>query len=1401
MNLRSIFLYNIIPKKRMFIAFIGFLISSTIITGGGILLVSIVESTTSYLGESDDILVISNPAASTPYTSILPLELADTIKSIYGVIDVSPEVMTAAVHKNKAVYFRGVDITKFWQFTEVAYVEGLPLSENDTYDVSVGINYAERNNLEIGDLMTIFSTRSNAAIELRVKSIFVTSTLLDDEIIAPLWIGQFFSFETFNYITHIRVKIDLDLIPSKEIIEELVNSKYGLTTIINTPGGSTELNATVYVRTGKGTSVKDEVIINDYLATFNLPFGEYEVQAEIDGIFSEPVKFILDENTTKSIYVNYIEREIQFHVVTDDAEPIEDVRVTVYNSEEGVRLLGRNTRQRYTDQDGYASLIVGNGSYIAEFSYGEYWKSFNFVTQETNEYEITLISRHPQIIVKSPLNFSKIIGDKLNISIRATTGYSIFFYPDGDLGELQEYHYSAEGMVPPQSMLVPFEEGFHSVTILTYNNDYLLDYDKSKNYAETTVFFTISSDFPADIDFLNVMNGSQIYPLTILELNETLTFNQGLLYKWDNNSWAKADEGFIVSPSEIGIQKLQMKAETTGESRISTYYFITKYTPDKIGIIGPSEGLIFKENDTLQTWFNPTFPTIQYHWDSNPNVPIAKNGEIIVQGLSEGNHTLYLEIDTGTLWDYREYEIMFDNTPPNITISATNGSSVETGSSLSYTINEPFSYVMFGWDDQDYSRSYEKSIPVPVENGFHNLRILTCDLAGNVRIANYTYNVINFAGSTAIDFYLQDEYSGLLNQSYIDLQINTEQSLFKIDYEIVGPSIVSFSRTNLEKERVYLHPGLYSLSVTYYTSLFESRKRTFEFHICDGQKASELYGTALNKTYSGSILVTFPYFDVSFTINDLSSIFVIDGTHDIYYMLTTYPGVQYNVKFIIDTELPEITIVSPNMGEEETDVFLEIDSNAVEVYFKLEHDSSLFLYNKTQVFLDYNQEGRQLITFFLIDSFYNTKTVIYEFYNGLSYVSVTLEFQVFLFGNDFNISFLDVSISSEYNYTSWTANTDINGKLSMNIFPGKFDVNFLYSNITYSFLLDTDDGLYQTIYLGNSLVTLTILDNYVGVPITNQYCIIRDLDGNRIAFLQTNSLGEFNAQIPAGDYIIHFKRPYELLSAPFQVYSQGQQIVFEIPSPRKLVQFNFVYDNGSKVYNLPVTFQTIIDGNFTTNTKLYSSITLWLPYSIVNISYFQLDGKFVTLTRSFEPGREVIKITIKSETDSQYGLIPFKPISGFTFIVSVALEYMDYYLKGSLLFTYTLAYTEIILILLIVIVNMYSILQNVYKENKRETRILRMIGGTTTNVLTTVFSRLGLVAVVTSFIGYGLGLAIIKVLASANQTVFFGHTFSPSGGWPMFLINGVLIIFIALITSLIITRNARKERRIVYSKR
>ena len=94
-----------------------------------------------------------------------------------------------------------------------------------------------------------------------------------------------------------------------------------------------------------------------------------------------------------------------------------------------------------------------------------------------------------------------------------------------------------------------------------------------------------------------------------------------------------------------------------------------------------------------------------------------------------------------------------------------------------------------------------------------------------------------------------------------------------------------------------------------------------------------------------------------------------------------------------------------------------------------------------------------------------------------------------------------------------------------------------------------------------------------------------------------------------------------------------------------------------------------------------------------------------------------------------------------------------------------------------------------------------MIGATNLNVFYAIFLRIGFVALVAACMGYGIGGAILRFLASANQTVFFGHTFTPISNWSIFLMNIVFIIMIAFITSLIITRRKKKERRIVYSRR
>jgi ABC-type antimicrobial peptide transport system permease subunit len=478
---------------------------------------------------------------------------------------------------------------------------------------------------------------------------------------------------------------------------------------------------------------------------------------------------------------------------------------------------------------------------------------------------------------------------------------------------------------------------------------------------------------------------------------------------------------------------------------------------------------------------------------------------------------------------------------------------------------------------------------------------------------------------------------------------------------------------------------------------------------------------------------------------------------------------------------------------------LELSSDAVEIYFKWGQETRL--YEEDIYVLNHTATGKHTIIFILFDSFYNEKTIVYTYYVGLEYVSMNLTFQVAVGMFTLPLANIAVAISSIYNNTYLYSNTTDEGYLGFDVFPGSFNVSFEYASVKHNLLLSTNEGLSQIIYLGSTEIILEIRDYFVDIPIKDQYCLIRDSYGNRIVTLKTNNIGRIYTVLNFGRYICYFKRTNDVISVPFNIYSPNQLVTIKIPSPKHTVVFDFRYDNGSSIYNLPVTFTTLTNGVILTSTGLYSSVSLWISYGIVNITVTMKNGKQISLRRIFEPGKERITIILPSVTEDQWLKIPFKPIAGFTFIVSLSLEYMDYYLRGSLLFTYTLAYAEVLLILIVVIVNMYSILQNVYKESRRETTIMRMIGSTKLNVIVTVFSRLGVIAAFASLIGYGLGTVILKLLARVNQTVFFGHTFSPSGGWGIFFLNLVLILFTAFISSIFIARKAAKEKKITYTKR
>ena len=1401
MDLRTFILYNVLPKKRLLIAFIGFIISSTIITGAGILMTSIVNSTSSYLGESDDILVISSPEASTPYTSILPLDIADTISTIEGVEIVSPEVMTAAVYNMKAVYFRGVDVSKFWLFTDIIYLEGNLPSLTDSFEVSIGVNFAQRNNLELGDFITLFSTRSDAAIELKVKSIFKTGTLLDDEIIASLWIGQFFSFEDYDYVTHIRVKINLDIIPNKELLRDLVLSEYNLNINIITPDTLEEVNATISVRNRRGTLVNETIIINDNKVAFTFPFGEYKIQGDIEGVLSTTTLVILKQNTNLNLEIPFKERIVFFRITTDEDEPISGAQIKIYSQNITERYIESRNFHAVTDINGETSLIISDGDYIAEITYLLYKKTISFTTSDVNEYEIVLISRHPFIFVDKPTNNSIIVGNNLNFTVTATVGYSIYFYLDDDPDSMKEYFIAAGEEIYPEGIILPLEEGPHSLTVEAFNNDYISSgFDKSLNYATATIYFSIISDIPEQIFFYNVMNGSQIEPYDILLLNLTYKFNEKLKYKWDNQNLTVLDGNFIISPANLGIHKLTLQAETEDQIKEFQYIFVITNNPRYIGLIGLRNDMKIKGGEYIKTWFNPYYKSY-YSWNSDPMSLIPCNGELNTTDLIEGNNFLQLFTNISSEWYNKTYMIEIDNSAPSIILSQLNGSVINSRDYLIISSDEELSSVQFSWDSFLYSKAYEQAIQIPEENGIHSLRLKATDVVGNTIELYYEYNVTGYNETeNPIDFYLGNEYAGILEEAYIDIIPYVSDSYLLIEYRINGP--LQKAGHISESLRIYLFPGSYTLTVILWKDLFERRIRTWSFNILNGFNSSFIETNQINDTNQNAMLLNISYYDVSYNMTTEDSLFLFDGYYFLDYYYPPFSNISYSYKLIIDTILPTLEVISPNKGVEGLITQLNIESDAVEILFRFKSESLIYQYDEPQNVLFANG-GEHTIIFYLTDSYQNTNIRTYSFYMNLTYSYQELIFEHQIADEIFSISNLSVSITSFYNNSVLILETNSNGGISFRIFKGQYTVSFTYDSQKYDFYFYTRNGENQVIWLNRAYTIIEVREDFTNSTIDDLYCIIRDTNNNRILSGYTSQDGRiYTTSIDAGSYELYFIGTGEGVSIfSCDIYHSYNLILVNVPSKKQQVVFEFRYDNGTLIYNLPVTIRTDLEGSIFSNTGLSSKITLFLSYGVIDLTIYQKNGSIINLRRIFEPGKNYIKIILPSESEDQWTKIPFKSISGFAFLISLSYEYVDHYLKGSLLFTYTLAYAEILLILIVVIVNMNSIIQNMYRESRKETSIIKMIGGTNMNAISAIFTRLGIIAIIASIIGYGFGSLVLYILSSLNQTVFFGHTFIPQGSWNIFLLNVAFTLLVAIITSIIIARKTSKEKRITYSRR
>lgn len=177
---------------------------------------------TGYLGEGKDRVVLCDRNSRTPFTGLVPTYLAYNIGNLSGVLASSPEVVAPCIIKGEAMFLRGVVPEEFLEFEDLTIVSGSLIDMIDLGSVIVGMDAAKKLGLNVGDRVLIISALTDRYVEVQVKGVYISNNpILEDEVLAPLPLGQWLRGTSYEHVSFIRFKINNNLVSASEIFEEV----------------------------------------------------------------------------------------------------------------------------------------------------------------------------------------------------------------------------------------------------------------------------------------------------------------------------------------------------------------------------------------------------------------------------------------------------------------------------------------------------------------------------------------------------------------------------------------------------------------------------------------------------------------------------------------------------------------------------------------------------------------------------------------------------------------------------------------------------------------------------------------------------------------------------------------------------------------------------------------------------------------------------------------------------------------------------------------------------------------------------------------------------------------------------------------------------------------------------
>jgi MacB-like periplasmic core domain/FtsX-like permease family len=194
-------------KRAIFSLALILIITSAAFAVTSSILLSVDNTASAMLGESSSTIVVAQSNSRAPFLGTLPLALAGSLASVPGVEVVSPEVFAPCTIGDQPVMVRGVDSQSFMALQNPAILEGSPLLPNDTSEAMVGETLARQLDLHPGSQVTVIGGVRATVAELTVKAVFTTGTPLDNEVVAPLWVGDWLRGLGYNIVSILRIEV------------------------------------------------------------------------------------------------------------------------------------------------------------------------------------------------------------------------------------------------------------------------------------------------------------------------------------------------------------------------------------------------------------------------------------------------------------------------------------------------------------------------------------------------------------------------------------------------------------------------------------------------------------------------------------------------------------------------------------------------------------------------------------------------------------------------------------------------------------------------------------------------------------------------------------------------------------------------------------------------------------------------------------------------------------------------------------------------------------------------------------------------------------------------------------------------------------------------------------------